>query len=424
MFIIFILSIIPAVIWTFIAPISSRFADLSSITTSIGQLLGLTGMALFSINLILAGRYEFLDKFFHGLDKVYAHHSRIGALAFSMLLFHPLLLVVKYIAISTQQAALFLLSFNNIPNTWGSIGLAIMIILIGFTFYIKLKYHIWKISHKFMVLAFVFAILHTLVITSDISRNALLRYYILILAFTGLIISVRKAFLDEYLVKKINYKIFRVNQLNKDIVEVEMKPEDKLMDFNPGQFAFFNFLSEGVSSESHPFSISSDEKDRNLKITVKDFGDFTHDLKKVKVGDTVLIDGPYGNFNYREAKNKNQIWIAGGIGVTPFLSMMKSLDSTYNVEMYYAVRENMEAVHIKDFVETAEKYQNFKYSLWISKDSGYLTCKTILNLSKGLDSKDIFLCGPPVFMESLKNQFIRLGVDAKRIHYENFNFFN
>lgn len=422
MFIIYILSFIPVVIWAFMEPLGLRFLNLNAATTSIGQILGLVGMVMFSINLILAGRFKFLDKYFHGLDKVYANHSRIGAISFSLLLFHPLFLVVKYITFSLQQAALFFVPFTNMPVTWGIISLFIMIVLISATFYIKLKYHIWKFSHKFMVFAFFFAMLHSFFIYSDVSRSNLLRLYILIFALLALFVSLRKSFLDKFLFNKIKYKVIGVKLLNADILEIEMSPVSKKLSFNPGQFAFFSFIGEGVSPESHPFSISSSSTEDNLKITVKNLGDYTKLLLNLKSNDDVLIEGPFGGFSYKKAKSKNQIWIAGGIGITPYLSMVKGLESGYNVDLYYSVKEAKEAVYLKDFEEISQKNPNLKFTLWNATESGYISSQSILNLSKGLDSKDIFLCGPPMFMESLKNQFIGLGVNIKKIHYENFSF--
>lgn len=422
MFIIVILSLIPVIIWAFMEPLGSRFFDLNTITTSLGQIFGLMGMVLFSINLILSGRFKFLDKYFDGLDKVYMYHSKIGTLAFSLILFHPIFLVIKYITFSLKQAALFFVPFVNIPITWGIISLLIMIILISFTFYIKLKYNVWKMSHKFMILAFMFAILHTIFIYSDISRNNFLKYYVLSFAFVGLFVGIRQALLSKYFIKKFKYKIKNVSQLNPDILEIEMEGENKKMDFKPGQFAFFSFIGESVSSESHPFSISSSNKEETLKITVKNLGDYTSLLKNLKKGDDVTVDGPYGNFSYKKIENKNQIWIAGGIGITPFYSMAKSLDEGYQVDLYYSIREGKEAVYQKEFEEITEKNSDFKFNLWDAKQKGYINSGLISNISKGLNDKDIFLCGPPVFMESLKNQFLSLGVDIKRIHYENFSF--
>jgi predicted ferric reductase len=417
-----ILSAIPVIIWAFMAPIASRFADLNSITTSIGQILGLIGMALFSINLILAGRFKWLDKYFKGLDKVYANHSRIGAIAFSMLLFHPLFLVVKYLVISTQEAALFFMPFMNMPITWGIIGLLIMIILISFTFYIKLRYNKWKMSHYFMKLAFFFAVIHTFLISSDISRNDLLRYYMLALVFIAALVSIRKVVYDKLSIKKFKYKIVGVKVLNQDIVEVEMQALKDAMTFTSGQFAFWSFFSLGVSDESHPFSISSSTKENNLKITVKNLGDFTSTLKNLKQNDIVIVDGPYGNFSYSNVNNKNQIWIAGGIGITPFYSMAMSLESEYKVDLYYSVKEDTEAVYMKEFIDLSQKNSNFRFKLWSAKDRGYINGESVVNLSSGLVGKDIFLCGPSMFMESLKDQFVKQGVDVKKIHYENFSF--
>jgi predicted ferric reductase len=422
MLIIIILSIIPVIIWTFIEPLGFRFSNLNATTTSLGQIFGLVGMTLFSINLILAGRFKFLDKYFHGLDKVYANHSRIGSIAFSLILFHPLFLVVKYLSISIKDAGLFFVPFLNMPITWGIISLLLMIILICLTFYIKIKYHIWKMSHKFMTVAFFFAILHVFFISSDVSRNNLLNYYILSFAFVGLSVSIYQAFLSKFLSKKFKYRVKGLTELNEDVIEIEMEPLEKKIPFNSGQFAFFVFLSEGVTSESHPFSISSSILENNLKITVKNLGDYTGRLKNLKIGDNVLIEGPYGNFSNNIVQGKKQIWIAGGIGITPFLSMARSLDNKYDVDLYYSVKEEREAVYLNSLQEISQKNNNFKFNLWNTKDKGYINGGLISNMSSGLDSKDIFLCGPKLFMESLKDQFVSLGVDIKKIHYENFSF--
>ena len=422
MFIIFVLSFIPVIIWSFMEPLGARFINLNATMTSLGQIFGLIGMVMFSINLILAGRFKFLDKYFHGLDKVYANHSRLGAIAFSLLLFHPLFLVVKYITFSLKQAALFFVPFINTPITWGIISLLIMIILISFTFYIKLKYNIWKMSHKFMVLAFFFAVLHTIFISSDVSRNNFLRYYILSIAFLGLIISIRQTIFNKFFIKTFKYKVKNISKLNSDILEIEMEKQNQKMDFNPGQFAFFSFIGDGVSSESHPFSISSSNIEDNLKITVKNLGDYTSHLNNLKKDDNVFINGPYGDFSYKKINNKNQIWIAGGIGITPFFSMAKGLENEYKVDLYYSVKEEKEAVYKKEFEEITQKNINFNFNLWNVAEKGYINGELILNSSKNLDGEDIFLCGPPMFMESLKSQFLSLGVDAKKIHYENFNF--
>ena len=421
MYLIAFLTCIPIVIWALMEPLGFRFSDFVSTATSIGQVLGLIGMSLFSINLILAARFKFLDKYFKGLDKVYINHHKIGAIAFSMLLFHPIFLVVEYITISLREASLFFVPFVNMPITWGIISLVLMIIILAITFYARIKYHIWKMSHKFMIVVFVFAILHTFLISSDISRNGLLRYYILSLAFIGLILSARKALFDKILVKKFRYKINNINNLNENMVEVEMESVKAKMVFESGQFAFFSFISKAVGTESHPFSIASSDKEGNLKIIFKNLGDFTNNLKNIKQNDEVLIDGPYGYFPYKKIENKNQIWIAGGIGITPFLGMTQTLESDYNIDLFYSVKEEKESIYQDQLNEFLERNKNFRYNLWESKNRGYLKAQAIVDMVINYKDRDILLCGPASFVESLKTQFVALGVDIRKIHYENFS---
>ena len=101
---------------------------------------------------------------------------------------------------------------------------------------------------------------------------------------------------------------------------------------------------------------------------------------------------------------------------------MENLEKEYNVDFYYSVKEREEAVYTKELQDISAQNSNFKFNLWNAKDQGYINAGVVANISNGLKDKDIFFCGPPVFMDNLKSQFISLGVDVKKIHYENFSF--
>jgi len=417
------LAILPIVRWLMIAPISPRFADLGMVTTSLGQIAGILGLTLFSINLIISYRTKFFDKFFYGLNNLYNFHHENGAIAFSLLLFHPLFLAVQYLQISLNNAAKFFLPGQNQAVTFGIISLALMIVLMVLTFYFKIKYNHWKISHKFMVLVFGFALLHAFLISSDISRDNLLRFYILGLAIFGLAAGFYQAFLSKFLNNNSEYKITRLTILNSATVEIELeaKAQNRLLKFTPGQFIFIRFLSPQVSAESHPFSISSAAREKNLKLTIKSLGDFTDKLKNLEIGTRALTQGPFGKFSYGNIANKNQIWIAGGIGITPFLSMARSLtDNDYKIDLYYCTRDRQEAVLLAELQKISSLNQNLKIIPWYSESQGRIAGSNIAELSHGLNDKAILLCGPGPFMTSLGQQFLELGAKNKNIYSEQF----
>jgi predicted ferric reductase len=413
---IILLTLIPIIIWSLIIPISFRFINLDIATTSLGQILGLLGIVLFSINLILASRPKFLDRYFWGLNKVYDYHHGIGAIAFSMILFHPLFLVFKYVRFSLKEATYFFISPDFI---FGKIALILMIVLIVLTFYIRIKYNHWKISHKFMTIVFGFVLLHTFYISSDVSRNDFLRYYILVIGLIGLLLGFWRAFLSKLINNDFIYKVDKINNLNKDVVAIDMIPEGRSMNFVPGQFIFVSFKSKGISREIHPFSISS--VSGNIQILVKSLGDYTSLIKNIKLGDKAVVEGPFGKFSYNNISNKKQIWLAGGIGIAPFLGMARSLkDESYMIDLYYCVKNDEEAVFKEELSSLSLKQNNFRLFLWRSDEKGFINANEIAKESNGLLDKDILMCGPPVFMESLKDQFLKLKVNNKKIHWELF----
>jgi predicted ferric reductase len=183
---IWILAAMPIAIWIFMLPLVGRFASPFMIFRSSGQITGLFGMALLSINFILAARFSFLDKWFNGLNRVYVKHHSIGVIAFCFLLFHPTFLLIQYLFISLHAAFVFLLPGDFYVDL-GKIALAIFIILMVITLYLHFKYQNWKNTHKFLGLVLIIAIAHMLYVPSDISNNAALRYYMIFLVVLSLI---------------------------------------------------------------------------------------------------------------------------------------------------------------------------------------------------------------------------------------------
>lgn len=420
---IIILTSLPVIRWFFILPLPVRFFDFNSLTTSLGQITGLLGMALFSLNLILASRLKLLDNFFYGLNRVYTYHRAVGAIAFSLLLFHPLLLVAKYLGFSLRSAALFLLPFTGaLAVTYGIIALLGMIILLVLTFYGKMKYQTWKISHKFMNLVFVFALLHVIFIQSDLSRDLILRFYILALALLGLAAGCYRSWLNGLFNNNFSYRIINLHWFNFNAVEIELEPVGRMMKFQAGQFAFLQFKGGGLKPESHPFSLSSAPLEKNIKFLIKALGDYTNQLKNLRGGDLCSIEGPFGKFSYKNAGSKNQIWLAGGIGITPFLSLARTLaDENYKIDLYYCTKDKAEAVLMEELEKLAALNRNFRVIPWFSEENGRIDGSKVSELSRGLIDKEIMICGPWPFMQSLREQFIKLNVPANKIHWEKFD---
>ncbi len=420
---VFILVVLPISRWLVLTPLKFRFLDINATLTSFGQIAGLAGMSLFSINLILASRLKFLDRYFFGMNNAYNQHRAVGTIAFSLLALHPLFLVVKYFQISTRAAALFLVPSGNGPITYGIIAFFFLMALLVTTFYIPLKYNHWKLTHKFMVAAFIFAILHTLFITSDISRDNVLKFYILGLATFGLAGAFWRAFLSKYLNANLKYRVAKISNANAEIIEIEAEPMGKPMAFVAGQFVFVSFKDKNVSGEAHPFSISSAPPGGGFKLVIKALGDFTRELKNLAIGAKISVEGPFGCFSYKNATSKNQIWIAGGIGITPFLSMASSLKGDeYKIDLYYCTSIKQEAVYLDRLEKISSQNKNFKSISWCSNENGRVSGQQILEQSRGLGGKDIFICGPPAFMEGLEKQFRALGVNKNRINKEQFKF--
>ena len=434
-----ILTIIPSL--RVVQIISQQNSSLTySLLSTLGLVSGVAGMMLYALNLILATRLKFLENHFGGLNRMFIAHHITGGIALILLCFHPMLLAARLINPVTTKtiryAAEFLwiqpISFsmpftNYMAINFGIIAFLGLVVLLIITFFIKLPYRVWLFTHKFLGAAFFFAGLHVLFIKGTISNDSFIKTYLLFWAVMGITAAAYKTLGGKILIRRYKYRLKSSKKINKEVVELILEPLNQKIDFQPGQFVFINFISSKVkpiNNEAHPFSVSSDNTKNTIRLNVKALGDFTKSLQKLEPGTIAEIEGAYGKFSYRNFDNPNQIWIAGGIGITPFLSMAQGLENEnhINVDLYYSVNTESEIIK-KDELNKIMKNPKFKFRLipQIVNSDGLLTADMISKQSKGLKEKEIFICGPPLMMKALRKQFNEKGIPNSNIHTEEFS---
>ena len=376
----------------------------------LGEVFSSWVVTVFAFNFLMATRAKWVERIFGGLDKMYLIHRRSGVIAVVLLLAHFIVVPRDLTEFTPGKPLGFY---------------ALVLILVGVllsaapVFKRKIPYHKWINIHKLMGLFYVMGVLHGLMVKSLIKELPITRIYVFGMAFIGIAAWVYRAFLFNIFNKKLEYKIIEVKDMGHQITEILMKPVKKELKYLAGQFAFFKFPAIS-NKEQHPFTISSHPYSKNIRITIKGLGDYTNALSsKLKTEDTALVEGPYGHFSSSYIKEADLIWIAGGIGITPFLSLARDLHPN-KVHLFWCVNKTEEAVYAEEFKEIANDNANFKYTIWSSDQSGYLTAdKLELDNYK---NKGYLICGPTSLKENMMKQLREKGVNSQNIYDEEFAF--
>lgn len=395
--------------------------------TLLGQVMGIIGSQLFAFALLLSARLKSMEYFFGGLDRLYAIHHRVGVIAFTFLAVHPLILAFRFFGDGIESVMLFLIpTHKSLAQDFGIYALMLMVFLLFITFYGAIfSYQSLKKAHRFMGAAFFLAGLHVFLIPSSMNSDIVLKVSCLGMALLGLLAFSYRTLLGKYLVTRYSYIVSSVFSTGQGVTEVVLSPVKRIMHHIPGQFAMLSFTtSKVVTDEEHPFTISSAYDNGDVRFSIKTLGDYTSLLPGLTIGTQALLEGPFGEFSYHYGSS-SQIWVAGGIGVTPFVSMAEDLlkQNTINVtiDFFYSVRSEKDAVYKELFTNVARKHSSFTFHCMPSDTSGYITGELLIKKISDATTRDIFICGPPPMMVSLTESLIELGVKSSHIHSEKFS---
>jgi predicted ferric reductase len=397
------------------------FTAPDSLLLTFSQLFALTGIALLSFSFLLSSRLSFLENLFGGLDNIYRLHHLLGVSAFILLINHPLLMAIDALP-NSKIALIYFLPSLDLSYLLGITALYTMIILISATLFIRLPYHLWKATHEYMGLVILLGFFHSLLIASDVSRYLPLKIWILIISSLGLLAYIYRRFLYEKFGPVSNHIVSSVRNLGQ-ITEILLSPREKSLVYRPGQFAFLSFPEKKGFRETHPFSFSSPSEAKEIRFSIKNLGDYTSKIHSLTPGTFVRLMGPYGQFFDKFAGSEVTVCIAGGIGITPFLSLFgsKSEITGKKVYLFYSVKTPADAYYSHELSDLS-RVNHFFYKLHDTKSLGRLTAADIIKTAQ-IDPKvaTYFICGPLPMMTAIREQLLDLGVRPSHIVFEDFS---
>lgn len=386
----------------------------------IGEFIGSTTVVLFAIALIVATRARWLEPWFGGLDKMYRTHRETAVVGFALLVGHVALIPWR------------LTPGGGVPSgVIAFVGFTVMVTLSvaprvpGLRRVFSISYGSWRLSHRFIGFFFFVSLAH-LMLVDPLVRTAPGPFILLMTAYVlGTAAFLYSLLLARFVRRRRPHVVETARRLNETTVEVGLRPRrNGPLPYRSGQFVFVTFRRWRLR-EPHPFTIGSAPDDPLLRLTVKVSGGFTRRLyERVEPGIKATVEGSYGTLDYRRGR-RDQIWIAAGIGVTPFLSWCRDLadDADHRIDFFYTARHPDDALFWNEIETRIRSLPRLRAHLNISSRTGTLTVPRIASLSRfDLSDIDVFMCGPVPMIHALERGFRRAGVPAAHIHFEEFSF--
>jgi predicted ferric reductase len=394
--------------------------------------LGFAGLAMLLIQFALTARFKHVKAPF-GSDIIYHFHRQISLVAIVIILAHPLIIFI------TVPSTIHLLNVLTAP--WRArfavaslLALIILIVTSLFRKQLRIEYDLWRVAHGTLAVGAVgLALTHMLLVGHFV--GAQWKSYLWIaygIFWVFLLIHVR---LIRPLVElRQPWRVKEVNQERGRSWTLVLQPEGhKGLTFEPGQFAWLTIRRSPFSLKEHPFSLSSSaERPDEIRFTIKELGDFTKTINGVKPGERIYLDGAYGAFSVdRYPRAPGFGFIAGGIGITPVMSNLRTLadrNDTRPLLLFYANR-SWEDVTFREEIERLKETLNLKLVHVLNDppegwkgETGYIDAEMLKrHLPEDFLRYEYFICGPGPMMDAAEQTLSDLGVPLRKYHSERFD---
>lgn len=394
--------------------------------------MGFLGLAQLAVQFVLIARFRRVTAPY-GIDAIMYYHRQVGTLAVLVIMAHPLVLVVR------EPAMLSLLnplggSWASRTGVWSVLALMMLVLLSVFRRPLRLSYERWRTSHAVLALAAAgLAVAHMALIGPYVTAGWKLAFWIVFVGLGATALAFLRL-MRPLLEKRHPYRVVEIKPEVERIWSLVVEPVGHAgLRFEPGQFAWLK-LGRAFSLDEHPFSFSSSaERPERLEFGIKEAGDFTRRLPTVQAGTAVYLDGPHGAFSIDRVPSAGYVFIAGGIGIVPILSMVRTMvdrGDRQPTRLIYAAK-NLESMAYRDELDALRQRTRTQLDVvyvlerppaeWTG-ETGWVTRELLERYwPRETLSRDVFVCGPDPMIVKVDAALREMGVPPARLHAERFN---
>ena len=394
--------------------------------------IGFSAMAIMGVQFALTARFRRATAPF-GIDIIYYFHRFAAVLALLMVCGHALVVLVD-----TPGA---LLPRNPLSAPWhmtaGRLALLCFIVVVATSLWrkqLRIEYDHWRIGHTLLAtVGFLLAVGHIEGASYSIEAPATRLLWTTYTAFWVLLV-VHIRLVRPWLLSRAPYQVVDVRQETRDVWTLAVEPRRGAgIRFRPGQFVWLTARASPFRLKEHPFSISSHPGEcPRIELTIKELGDFSSTIKDFRAGETVYVDGPYGVFTHeRYPEAPGFVFIAGGIGIAPIMSMLRTLALEGDRRPLTLIYGNWTADRVVFHDEIDELRSRLNLDVlhvlqeppadW-NGESGVISREILeRSLPAVRDGFEYFLCGPNPMLRSVEQSLSHLHVPYRKVHSEIFD---
>ena len=391
-------------------------------------LSGLLSIAMMSLTMFLATRPAWLEAPLGGMDRVYRTHKWAGILAVSFAAMHWLIemsddilkaMIGRTGRLPKEKFTGLLEVLRDLSKDMGEWAIYALLVMLVITLWKKFPYRSWRILHRAMPVLYLMLAMHAALLAPTAYWSQPVGAMLAVLLVAGVYGAIRSLLNGIGRAREAKGQIIAVEHPAGDVTTVRCRLDQGWHGHRPGQFAFVTFDDK---EGAHPFTIASaDQGDRTISFQIKALGDYTRKLgARLQAGQPVRVEGPYGRFDLARCNRRaRQIWIAGGIGVTPFLAWLESLqgkpDQVSAADLHYCTRDRDTDAFVPRLETLCAALPGIRLHIHGARQGAVLKAES-LGEPKGAE---IWFCGPNGLADALRQGIHAMGW-RPRFHQEVF----
>jgi predicted ferric reductase len=396
-----------------------------------GIALGFIGLAMMGVQFALTARFRWIAGRI-GMDSMLHFHRQTGIIGFCFVMAHPIVLIAN-----NQRALEF---FDPTVNFMRAVALITAIIalllIVGLSLWrktLRVPYEWWRLTHGVLsALVVLIGLAHTLMVGRYVSVLWKQGMWIILIA-GAIFLLIQMRILKPLAASR---RPWRIESVRKDIDRVwtlTLVPiNHDGMSFRAGQCIWLSVGDSIWTLESHPFTIaSSADAPKRIELTIKELGDWTRDVGTIKPGTRAFLEGPYGAFMLPKDGDDPLVLIAGGIGITPMLSMLRTMrdreDQRRVLLIYAANSQDRLAFH--EELASMQNAMNLELILVLQEppehwegERGLIDADMLARCCAPFESPTTryYVCGPEPMMDAVEDALLHKGIALQRINSERF----